>query len=85
MTTKPKPLHCWNGVLNGIKSICVCAHSRTDAARLISEAYGGDVGRLNRQIKDYFPPCWGNNMKDITPERGVWLIPFYGAQPSRVI
>jgi hypothetical protein len=51
----------------------VCAYSRADVVRVIEEylgykPYGGD-----NEIKVYWSDCWGNSMKGIEPERGMWL------------
>jgi hypothetical protein len=82
---KPKPLCCWNGYWNGSSvHVNVCAHSRADAGRLLVE-YGASRSGIDKMIKDYYSECWGNNMDGITPERGLWVVPFHGAQPSRVI
>lgn len=82
---KPKPLKCWNGRwMNGNQNICVCAYSRADAGRLLIQAGARSQG-IDKEIKEYFSECWGNNMDGITPERGVWVVNFHGAEPSRVI
>jgi len=82
---KPKPLKCWNGNWKGNGShIYVCAYSRADAGRLLVE-YGASSRGIDKYIKDYFAECWGHAMDGITPERGVWVVNFHGAEPSRVI
>ena len=82
---KPKPLKCWNGNYNGSGShVYICANSRADAGRLLVE-YGASSRGIDKYIKDYYSECWGNAMQGITPERGLWVVPFRSAEPSRVI
>jgi len=60
---------------------CVCAHSRADAARVIESYTGHKV--TDAELRDYWAECWGNSMKGITPERGLWL-EFEAGKPTRV-
>jgi hypothetical protein len=69
--------------------IYIAAKNKTDAARLMLQANEGrgTVGAMLYEINNYFSVgCWGNSMKDITPERGVWIAEDnYGSIPERVI
>lgn len=96
-----KPLKLWNGragILHNWRRpepfdhVYVAAHSRADAARLLREAAtkvsGGSFneGQIAREIATYFSAgCWGNAMKDITPERGVWVSKGYDEKPWRIL
>jgi hypothetical protein len=61
----------WEGKNGGEVCVNVCAYSRADAIRVI-EAYCGRAPSVT-ELRDYFSPCWGNAMKGIKPERGLWL------------
>ena len=47
------------------------AYSRADLRRLIAEY--ASSGPSAHEIKTYFSECWGNSMKGIAPERGLWI------------
>jgi len=61
----------------------VCAYSRADAAKVIEEYLGGKARGLDREIKNYWSPVWGNSMNGINKERGLW-IEFERGVPTRV-
>lgn len=72
----------WAGVrLNAYSCAYVAAYSRADARRVIAEYLGRDIG--DAEIRDYWHPCWGNDMRDVVPERGLWLD--VGKGPVRVV
>ena len=54
------------------ESLYIAAKSRADAARLLSEVFGRTVEFWQKEVKIYWSECWGNPMKEITPERGIW-------------
>lgn len=61
-----------NASANGSVHAFICAASRADARRVIEEY----CGRLpaDVELKEYFHKgCWGDSMKGVTPERGLWL------------
>ncbi len=64
------------------KSVCIAAYSIADAKRLCVEL--GLKEPSHAEIRDYFGECWGNDMRDITPERGVWIVG-RGDTPERVV
>jgi hypothetical protein len=75
----PKPsrkakVKMWNGtaIKHGGKQwhIYVGATSVRQALELIKKAGFGYMGASH--IKNYFSPMWGNDMKGIEPEIGVW-------------
>lgn len=74
-----KPLRLWNGrwIFNNDHGrgahVYIAAHSRADAGRLIVQAAGYQPTGVDREIAVYYSECWGNTMKDITPERGLWV------------
>jgi hypothetical protein len=82
---KLKTLRCWNGRTSGVrlrpehreaKGICVAAYSRADARRLVAEYLGrGEAyGVSDSEIKNYWWECWGDDMDNVVPERGIWLV-----------
>jgi hypothetical protein len=62
-----KKLKYWNGrgVRNG--HFYIAAYSQKQAAELLGKVFGFSRGMLP-EIRNYFSPCWGNQMKDIKPE-----------------
>ena len=80
---KPKELKLFNGGRGRGDHFYIAAYSVQDAARLMAaanliirgkdyEIVALDIGRNVREINKYFSGCWGNSMKDVVPERGVW-------------
>ena len=63
-------------------SLYVCGFSQKDMLNLINEAYRKVRGLENRPDVTCFSlgyfrtygsmDCWGNDMKNVIPERGVW-------------
>lgn len=79
-----KKLKIWNGgalVIKGhkakrIQHIYICAYSQADASDIINEYNGTTNININHkpEISKYFNAgTWGNRMKGITPERGMWF------------
>lgn len=69
-----RKLKIWNGRWVGSipMHIYICAHSVKDINVLLEEL--GLVEVSQSEIKNYWHSgCWGNSMKGIEPERGVWL------------
>ena len=85
-----KQLKLWNGRWYPYRgqTVYVAAYSRADAVRLINTvAEGRRVS--DSEIKTYWSGgtatcCWGDAMKGITPERGVWLVRKRGDAPERL-
>lgn len=70
---KSRKVKTWNGY--AIKSgeqwyIYIGATSVRQALELVKEAGFGYMGASH--LKNYFSPMWGNPMKGIEPEVGVW-------------
>jgi len=68
-----RKLKVWNGLvwLNRKQiSSSICAYSQKDAVNLLNElGFSFTLG----EFRDYWPPCWGNSMDGIEPERGLWI------------
>ena len=71
---KPRKVKQWNGYAikhGGVQwYIYVGATSVRQALELVKEAGFGYMGASH--LKNYFSPTWGNAMKGIEPEVGVW-------------
>ena len=82
-----RPLRLWNGRWGNQGHVYVAAHSRADAGRLLCLADGQPIPGIDREIRDYFSECWGNQMAGVTPERGVWVTKGQSSreQPLRVV
>lgn len=92
-----KPLKIWNGRAHGQQwdrgHFYVCAKSRRAAARLLCLAShpsltpdARDIGQMDRELRDYYSPdCWGNTMKGITPEVGVWATRHFTDKPTKIV
>jgi len=63
---------------------CVCAFSRSHAVRLINQAVGYNVSSSS-ELKNYWSECWGDQMKGIEPEIGVWTVQGYNDKPKRIL
>lgn len=74
----PKTLRFWNGrpyTLNGYDKhdhVSLAAYSIADARRLFVELGHCDPGYT--EIKKYYAETWGNDMQDVAPERGIWVV-----------
>jgi hypothetical protein len=96
----PKPLKLWNGSgrsarktgdplwadlrSNSRVHAYVAAHNRADAIRVIEE-YCGRAPSVT-EIRDYWHEgAWGNPMKGVVPERGLWIDFNDNGQPVRVL
>lgn len=65
----------WKGFRphQGSDRIYAAASSRAELRRMIEAYCGRDPG--DHEIKTYWNQgCWGNDMENITPEKGLWLI-----------
>ena len=60
----------------------VAAYSREDARRVIEEYCGKKPSVA--ELRDYWSPCWGNPMKGVEPERGLWIQFEHTQKPVRV-
>ena len=79
--------HCaWNGKRsNQDGHAYICAYSRADAVRLIEQWLGYKPRGADAELRDYFSEGrWGENMKHVTPERGLW-IQHYPDGPIRLL
>lgn len=88
--TKTKQLILFNGRGHGRKygrdyHFYIAAYSYADAGRLLSQATGIETNWY-RELKDYYSKnCWGNPMKGIIPERGLWVCKeAFGEKPIKV-
>jgi len=62
----------------------VCANSRAHAVRLLQQA--GHRFASDSELKNYWSACWGDPMKDIKPEIGVWTSQDWcGDKPKRIL
>lgn len=84
-----KLLKFWNGRPYGIfpqgewknAHANIAAYSRADAQRVCIEAGMRDPGAA--ELKNYFSECWGNDMRGVTPERGLWMTR-RGHEPKKI-
>jgi len=61
----------------------ICAHSKAEAVRIFNEVSRGYI--TVNEVNNYWSAnCWGNPMKGIEPELGVWGIQNYGDKPVRL-
>ena len=84
MSVSPKS-KLWKDVkFNGTVRGYVAAYSRADARRVIAEYTGSEPS--DSYIRDYWS-CghWGNSMKGIEVERGLWLQFGFNGYPVRVV
>lgn len=71
-----KSLKLYNGRLT-LKQVSghgyIAANSAADAIRILDQVVGGRGNRT--EITKYWSHgAWGNSMKGITPERGLWFV-----------
>lgn len=54
----------------------IAAKSKADAARMMAQVFGFfSENSALRELNVYWHAgAWGNHMKDVNPERGVWVI-----------
>ena len=92
-----RQLTCWNGAgshcrndsdplwagvrANASTHAYVAAHSRADAAKIVSQYLGRDYPAA--MLRDFWLSGWGNALTGISPERGLWLD--IGKGPVRVV
>lgn len=70
---KPRKLRIWNGRGDYGKfdgRFYVCAPTKKLAVELLTLA--GHEAMNMREFTAYYSEVWGNAMKDVTPEIGVW-------------
>lgn len=73
----------WKDVRPDTVSAFICAFSRADARRVIAEYTGILPG--DAELRDYFSEVWGNPMKGVRHERGLWLQFGRHTAPVRVL
>lgn len=83
-----KKLKLWNGRWAGGgpgAGRCYCAaYSVEDLVSLVAEVRGFEPRGIRGEIKNYWSAgAWGNQMKGITPERGIWLAKDDHDKPQR--
>lgn len=64
-----KKLKKWNGRGQGEWQgghISIAAYSQKQAAELLGKVTGYTRGNLT-EIREYFSPCWGNDMEGVEP------------------
>ena len=71
-----KTLKLWNGrsPVRDYAHVYIAAYSQADAIRLLEEYNGHSTRGIQTEFKVYYAKCWGNKMKDVTPERGIWVV-----------
>jgi hypothetical protein len=68
----PAGLKRWNGRgWDNVEHVFVAAYSAAEAVRLLKAA--GHSHMTTYELKVYFWKTWGEPMKGIRPERGVWI------------
>jgi hypothetical protein len=86
-----KQLKIWNGRPYGVlpssqwkgTHIYVAAYSVADVQRLCGEL-GLHIPSRNEITEYWSKNCWGDSMKGIPVERGVWMTEGYGSMPKRL-
>lgn len=66
-----RKLKFWNGRWGRNQHAYVAAYSQADAVALINSVTNNQF--TLHEIQKYWSPCWGNPMKGVTPERGLWV------------
>lgn len=88
-----KKLKYWNGRGHGMYSrhhISVAAYTQKQAAELVSRAcYPNSrsaVPWINvREIREYYSPCWGDDMDGVVPDAPCLYVKENGAQRLKII
>lgn len=88
-----KELKKWNGGGGGHKqgSVYIAAYTKKQAGELLAKFKGyADFcklveGRMNREIKNYFSPCWGNPMAGIEPTEPCLYWSKRYEKPTRIL
>lgn len=75
----------WDGVKqNQAITAYVAAYSQADAQRVIAEYCGRNPP--DSELRNYWNKgSWGTRMKDVVPERGMWIEFERGLPPTRVV
>jgi hypothetical protein len=71
----PRKLRIWNGRGDYRKfpgHFYVCATTKKRAVELVTQA--GRAFFSMRELNEYWSELWGNPMKGVTPEEGVWYV-----------
>ena len=76
---KQKVLKFWNGrpyILTKYEGhLNIAAYSKMDAIRMLQELYPNlTQGQAYPELTNYFSNCWGNDMRNVVPVRGIWLV-----------
>ena len=89
-----RKLKIWNGRPYGIlptqewkkggqaAHVYACAYSVSDLQSLCVELGLEPVTRS--EVSKYWSPHWGIQMREIAPERGIWVAYGYSGRPARV-
>ena len=87
---RKRKVKIWNGTARRPKSrdyvsVYVGAYSMKHAAELLTE--NGFGWHTASTIKNWFSPTWGNPMKGIEPEVGIWITAGSGPPgiPQRIV
>lgn len=97
MAKKNKELKLWNvrDQINFKGTMYIAAYNRSQASTLILQSMKPGINinhesfyrrktAMNRELREYASEgAWGDNMKNITPELGVWRQEKYGDKPIR--
>jgi hypothetical protein len=60
----------WEDVAPEKSRVYICAHSRSDAQRLIAEYTGAPA--FPNEVRNFFSEEWDYKMKSVERERGIW-------------
>lgn len=87
---RPRKVKVWNGTArpHGQREyvhVYIGAYNMKHAAELLTD--NGFGWHTAGTIKNWFSPVWGNSMKGIEPEVGIWTTPGSGPEgtPKRII
>jgi hypothetical protein len=65
-----------------VASVYACAYDVADLRRLCVEL--GLMSVSASEVRNYWSSCWGNAMRGIEPERGIWIAYGHSERPERM-
>ena len=63
----------------------IAAYSKSDAVRVMEEAFGPGRGYMTEINVYWHHDCWGDTMSGITPVRGCWVAKEPNGKPERIL